>query len=47
MTVIRLPISMSQAIVGAIAGIGLATNSMNWHSFGNVVICWIATPCVP
>lgn len=44
MTMCRLPISTSQAIVGAIAGIGLATDSMNWHGLAKVVTCWIATP---
>ena len=31
MTFMRLPISTSQAIIGAIAGVGLATNSMQWN----------------
>ncbi|MCD4824443.1 MAG: inorganic phosphate transporter family protein [Phycisphaerae bacterium] len=44
MTILRLPISTSQAIVGAIAGIGLATDSMNWGGLVKVVTCWIATP---
>jgi PiT family inorganic phosphate transporter len=44
MTIFRLPISTSQAIVGAIAGIGLATNNMLFSGLLKVVICWIFTP---
>ena len=44
MTVLSLPISTSQAIVGAIAGVGLATGNMYWGGLVKVVICWIATP---
>ena len=44
MTIVRLPISTSQAIVGAIAGVGLATKDMNWAGLTKVVTCWIATP---
>ncbi len=44
MTLFRLPISTSQAIVGAIAGVGLATNNMHWEGLLKVVICWIFTP---
>lgn len=44
MTVLGLPISTSQAVVGSIIGVGLATNAMHWGSLGKVVICWIATP---
>jgi len=44
MTFMRLPISTSQAIVGAIAGIGLSTGSMQWDGLVKVVICWVATP---
>jgi PiT family inorganic phosphate transporter len=44
MTSQKLPVSTSQAVVGAIAGIGLATDTMNWGGLQKVVICWIATP---
>jgi PiT family inorganic phosphate transporter len=44
MTILSLPISTSQAVVGAIAGIGLATNQMNWDGLAKVVICWVGTP---
>jgi len=39
-----LPISLSQAIVGAICGVGLATNRMQWELLGKVGVCWVATP---
>jgi PiT family inorganic phosphate transporter len=44
MTIMRLPISTSQAIVGAIAGIGMSTGTMKWDGLAKVVICWLATP---
>ena len=44
MTFMRLPISTSQAIIGAIAGVGLATDSMQWNGLIKVVTCWVATP---
>ncbi len=44
MTIMSLPISTSQAIVGAIAGLGLATGNMYWAGLIKVVFCWIATP---
>jgi PiT family inorganic phosphate transporter len=44
MTLFRLPISTSQALVGAIVGIGLATDSVHWAGLIKVVVCWIATP---
>jgi inorganic phosphate transporter, PiT family len=44
MTIMRLPISTSQAIIGAIAGVGLATGSMQWEGLIKIVTCWIATP---
>lgn len=44
MTIRKLPISTSQAMVGAITGIGLATDSVNWRGLEKVIICWLATP---
>ena len=44
MTVLGLPISTSQAMIGAIAGIGVATNNLSTGGLIKVVICWIATP---
>lgn len=44
MTIMRLPISTSQAIIGSIAGVGLSTGSMQWGGMVKIVTCWIATP---
>ncbi|MDY6913077.1 MAG: anion permease [Planctomycetota bacterium] len=44
MTIMSLPVSTSQAIVGAITGIGLACGSVYWAGLAKVVTCWIATP---
>lgn len=44
MTFLGLPISTSQAMVGSIAGIGLAADCMRWSGLVKVVVCWIATP---
>jgi len=45
MTVLKLPISTSQAVVGAIIGGGLLTNApFDFEKLGKIVICWIATP---
>jgi len=44
MTHMRLPISTSQAVVGAILGIGLAAGRAHYGVLTKVVVCWIATP---
>ncbi len=44
MTVLKLPISTSQAVVGAILGIGIMQRAVNTTSLTKVVICWIGTP---
>ena len=44
MTALRIPISTSQAIVGAILGIGLAAGDVRWERLTKVVVCWVATP---
>ena len=44
MTVQGAPISTSQAVVGAILGIGLATGKTEWSSLLKVVACWVGTP---
>jgi len=44
MTVLGLPVSTSQAVVGAILGIGLLNRQINVMGLGKVVICWIGTP---
>ena len=44
MTVLRLPISTSQAIVGAITGIGLATRDLSTAGLVKVIVSWLSTP---
>lgn len=45
MTYLSLPVSTSQAVVGAILGIGLALQQdINWGGLQKVVLCWIGTP---
>ena len=44
MTVLRLPVSSSQAVVGAILGIGFFNRQVNFAGLGKVVACWIGTP---
>ena len=44
MTVLKLPVSTSQAIVGAIIGVGAMNSDVNLDGLGKVVICWIFTP---
>jgi len=44
MTVLGLPVSTSQAAVGAIFGIGVVNRQMNVAGLGKVVACWFGTP---
>ncbi|MBN1846695.1 MAG: anion permease [Sedimentisphaerales bacterium] len=44
MTAARLPISASQAVIGAITGIGLGMGHLNLGLLGKIVLCWLATP---
>jgi len=44
MTVLGLPVSASQAVVGAIIGIGILNNQINLSGLGKVVACWVGTP---
>ncbi len=44
MTFLSLPVSTSQAVVGAIMGIGILNNQLNMSGLGKVVICWFGTP---
>ncbi len=45
MTMLKLPISTSQAVVGAIIGGGvLSNNPINTNALIKIVICWVATP---
>lgn len=45
MTYLSLPVSTSQAVVGAILGIGIALQQViNWGGLKKVVLCWVGTP---
>ena len=44
MTYLRIPISTSQAVVGAIFGIGLATGNAEYNGLIKIIVCWICTP---
>jgi PiT family inorganic phosphate transporter len=44
MTVLRLPVSTSQAVVGAIIGIGYTNRHIDMTGLGKVVTCWVGTP---
>lgn len=44
MTILGLPVSTSQAVVGAILGIGFFNQEINLAGLGKVVACWIGTP---
>ena len=44
MTLLGLPISTSQAMVGAISGIGVATRNLSTAGLVKVIVSWIATP---
>ncbi len=44
MTVLGLPVSTSQAVVGAILGIGLLNRQLDLAILGKVLVCWFGTP---
>jgi PiT family inorganic phosphate transporter len=44
MTLFRLPVSTSQAVVGAIVGAGLIQNQIHLQGFLKVALCWVGTP---
>ncbi|MFC1783380.1 inorganic phosphate transporter [Planctomycetota bacterium] len=44
MTAFRLPVSASQAVVGAVLGVGLVVRNVDWAILGKVITCWLATP---
>lgn len=44
MTLLGQPVSTSQAVVGAILGIGLINGQLNLAGLGKVVLCWLGTP---
>lgn len=44
MTALGLPVSTSQAVVGAILGIGFFNQEINLSGLGKVLACWVGTP---
>jgi PiT family inorganic phosphate transporter len=44
MTLLGLPVSTSQAVVGAILGIGFLNRQLDFSGLSKVVACWIGTP---
>ena len=42
--ILKLPVSASQAVVGAILGIGILQKQVNLGSLKKIIICWICTP---
>lgn len=44
MTFFKLPVSTSQAIVGAIIGAGILRNTVNYNPLGKIVLAWVLTP---
>ena len=43
-----VPVSSSQAVIGAIIGIGIAKggNNINWSILGHIAIGWVLTPII-
>ena len=44
LTLLHLPVSSSQAVVGAMLGVGLVQGNLSVGSLGKVVACWVGTP---
>lgn len=44
MTILRLPVSTSQAVVGAILGMGFLNRQFNFAGLEKVLACWLGTP---
>ena len=41
-----VPVPTSMTTVGAIAGLGLATGTLNWATMGRIVSWWVVTPVI-
>jgi PiT family inorganic phosphate transporter len=44
MTILKLPVSTSQAVVGSIVGVGIMQRQAVLTGLDKVIICWIGTP---
>jgi len=44
MSFLRLPVSTSQAVVGALVLVGLLNDTLDTAALGKVVLCWVGTP---
>jgi len=44
MTILKLPVSTSQAVVGSIVGVGIMQRQAALGGLDKVIICWIGTP---
>ncbi len=44
--VFGVPVPTSMTTVGAIAGLGLATGTLQWETMGRIVAWWIVTPVI-
>lgn len=44
LTILAIPASVSQAIVGAVLGIGALAGTADYSSLYKIIICWVATP---
>jgi PiT family inorganic phosphate transporter len=44
MTLLGLPVSTSQAVVGAILGVGFLNQQLDLNGLSKVVACWVGTP---
>lgn len=41
-----VPVSTSMSAVGAIAGLGIATDTLNWSTMGRIVSWWLVSPII-
>ena len=46
MTMLKLPVSTTQSLAGAVIGVGLFVNpdAVNWNSLIKMAACWVGTP---
>jgi len=44
MTILKLPVSTSQAVVGSIIGVGIMQKHAQFTGLDKIIVCWIGTP---